>query len=233
MPSPAAQTATLALLGLTQTSITVTPTLWLLSTPNAGVTPMSFVPTTLLLTQPTCYETPLQGLTCMGVLRNTLEQPLKQITLRVNLVSKEGRVLDFRDVPLARMILDPGASSPYGVAFERIPAGYIGPVVLMLNASQGKARALRLETRGAQMTLIDGMVRINGTVANRDSVTAHKIVLLVTLLDNRERVTGFRQANWAAEKRLRAGESLPFSLDIIPQNSLTTHFEVSADGQPD
>jgi len=236
LPSPAVQTATLALLSLTQVTIAPTPTLWLFSTPRAGDTPVTLVPTPLNipLPVPTCYETPVGGITCLGLLRNSLGVPIDQVLLRVYLVSPEGKPLAMQEVHLARRALDPGEMSPYGAVFETIPAGYAGPVVTLVSAFQSRAQTTHLTIRNLQTSVADGVYAVKGIIVSPEAVPlpVERVMVVITLLNNNDQVTGFRQWTWTPDAQVSSatpGTALPFALSIIPQGSSTSHVEASAD----
>jgi hypothetical protein len=78
---------------------------------------------------------------------------------------------------------------------------------------------------------LNSAFHMTGALVNTGAVAADQLCLVVTLLDNSGRVTGFRQLRWPPDQKLSPGERLSFSLDVIPQGLGTTRFEASAESR--
>jgi hypothetical protein len=118
--NPGAQTATLALFRLTPIPATPTLALRLLRTPTLIATrnltrTASPTPLPLPVLTPDCYETPVGGMWCLGVITNRLRMPVEQVAVQVYLVTPDGTALAVREGRLAHDVLWPGQSAPYGV----------------------------------------------------------------------------------------------------------------------
>jgi hypothetical protein len=236
---PTSSAPTLTLLRFTPQWVTPTPAPRLLRTPTlrtTSVVMLTLAPTPLPLQipAPDCYETPVGGLWCLGLVRNGLIIPIEQVLVRIYLVAADGTALAERDAPAARTMLSPGEMSPYGALFERIPEGSAGPVAVLISAS--KAKASGAKTPVVQVQDLNGenqssAFHMTGALVNTGAVAADQLCLVVTLLDNSGRVTGFRELRWPPDQTLSPGERLPFSLDVIPQGLGTTRFEASAESR--
>jgi hypothetical protein len=231
--------ATLTLLSLTQAPVTPvpTPTLRLLRTPSLAATGLivrTLAPTPLPLpiTPPDCYETPVGGLWCLGWLHNRLLIPIEQVVVQVYLVTTDGTALTTQETPIARNILWPGERSPYGVRFEHIPEGTAGPVAVITSATRAPVpTAPPVEVRDVRTEQRDSVLHVAGSMGNAGPTPVDQLSVVVTLLDERERVTGFRMVRWPPEQALDPGDSLPFAVDVIPQGMSATRVEVSAEGR--
>lgn len=239
-PGPTPQPNTLALLSLTRVSITSTPLFRLLRTPTSWTTnrviqTLAPTPMPLQLSPPTCYETAISTLWCLGQVHNNLLVPVEQISVRVYLVTADGTALDTQATITARSDLPPGETSPYGVLFTTIPEGDIGPVAVLESAVQSNTggRIISLVVQGVHSDSHDSIYHITGMLVNTSPITLHKIMVVVTLIDAHEQVTGFRQLHLPSDQKLAAGLMLPFMLDVLPQGTNTVRFEVSAEGQTD
>ncbi len=237
--NPTSAAPTLTLLRFTPQWVTPTPTPRLLRTPTlrtTSVMAMTLAPTPLPLpiAAPDCYETPVGGLWCLGLVRNGLIDPIEQVIIRIYLVSADGTALAERDAPTALAVLPPGEMSPYGVLFDRIPAGSVGPVAVLLSASKANPSGDKgpvLQVQALQGENRDSAFHVTGALVNVGTAAATQLRLVVTLLDSAGRVTGFRQWHWPPDQALLPGERLPFSLDIIPQGLGTQRFEASAESR--
>lgn len=229
--TPASYTATLTLLTLTQSSPTPTPALFLLRTPAIHPTSIRSTPPVLNIRPPDCYETPVGGMWCLGLIRNILIIPLEGVTVRVYLVTAEGIALSHRETLIARSTLPPGEMSPYGVFFESVPAGMVGPVATLVDAQQVSVDSV-LPTLVARISMEDNqgaLFYVMGEVHNAGSITTKGFELVITLFDQQDRVVGFRQ--WRSGAFLAGGETLPFELQLIPLSQKAIHAEVSVDGR--
>jgi hypothetical protein len=239
VPGSTTQAPTPPLLSLTLPLATPTPILRLLKTPTLRATGLVATgavstPLPLSLAPPTCYETPVGSLWCLGLIHNELSVPIDQLIIRVYLVKADGTALSVQDVRAARVFLEPGAVSPYGALFETIPDGTTGPVVMLASANQSDMQSMhfaRVEVRDVHTEAGQAGYRISGRLVNPNSVTVQQPSAVVTLFDGSGRVTGFRQMQWPEQQTLQPGESLSFNLDVTAQGPGTTRAEASAEAR--
>ncbi len=239
LPGSTTQVPTPPLLSLTLPLATPTPILRLLRTPAlratglASVTRAVVTPLPLSVSAPSCYETPVGSLWCLGLIRNELSVPTEQVVIRIYLVRLDGTALTFQDVRPARSLLEPGAASPYGALFNAIPDGTAGPVAVIVGAIQTSAQsahAVSIDVRDVHSEAREAGYQISGTLVNRSAAPVRELNLVVALFDDGGRVTGFRQLQWPPAQVLRPGESLSFNLDAVPQGRGTIRVEASAEG---
>ena len=218
------------LLGLTLPPMTPTPILRLLRTPGSIFT-RTLVPTPLPIRvdAPTCYETPVGSLLCLGVVHNVLSLPVGRITIHVYLVRVDGTPITDQQVTVARTVLAPGESAPYSTLFNEAPSDSAGPVALLVSTDQA-ADIKPMTVRNVQSEKRDLQYHVSGTVLNAEGNTVNSLSVVVTLYDGKGNVTGFRKLNLPADQSLAPGAALPFTLDVIPQGTDTTRVEASAEG---
>ncbi|MCC7207683.1 MAG: hypothetical protein IT323_10265 [Anaerolineae bacterium] len=234
--SPGAQTATLSLLRMTPIPATPTLALRLLRTPPFLATrtlTRTAAPTPLPLpvAAPDCYETPVGGLWCLGVITNRLRMPVEQVAVQVYLVTPDGTALAAQGGRLAQDVLWPGQSAPYSVYFDRVPDGVAGPVAMLASVTRADVDArppVEVRALGMQQDAGDRRVHVSGTLANVLGRAISAPAVTVTLLDERGRVLGYRTQRWPAGQRLQPGEALDFALDVTPQGAGAIRVEVSA-----
>src|SRR5262249_7920378 len=229
------------LLGLTRLPDTPTPPLRLLRTATQSATTMAAMtiaptPLNLAIGSPDCYETPVGGLWCLGMIRNDLPMPIEQVIVRVYLVTADGTALAQQETSIARSALPPGAVSPYGVLFDRVPTNSAGPVVTLISAIEAYnlgSRLIPISVENVQTDLDNPAFHVTGNLTNRASMPIRDLNLIITLFDAAGRVTGFRQWRWPPNQVLVKGGSMPFAVDVIPQGRGTLRVETYADGGPD
>lgn len=237
LPSPTSQSGPLLSLTLPGTS-TSTPILRLLRTPTVRITNLAPVtmavptPVPLSANPPACYETPVGSLWCLGLVRNSLTITLERVIVRVYLVNSEGSALIEKETPIALRLLAPGEASPYGVLFDAVPEGNVGPLAAVVSATEYHGPNAVLEFRDVHNELRETGFHVSGKIANPMAVPLQNIVLVVTLFDANQRVTGFRALRWPAGQQLAPAALLPFGLDAVPQGLGTVRAEVNGEAQP-
>lgn|GEM_PF-831744 len=229
------------LLGYTRIPPTLTPILRILRTPSpsmaASHTGLSLTPQLtpqpLTLDPPSCYETPVGSLWCLGLVRNLLPITVESVMVRVYLVALDGSALAQRDGLIARPLIRPNESAPYGVLFDHPPAVIAGSVVELLNAT----RATRTQWTMLTVQQTRGDWQASGYHVSAQLVNASKVavkpIAVVTLFDANQRVIGFRQ--FSTENVLDAGLTLPLALDVAPNVPVqligAVHYAIAADGE--
>jgi hypothetical protein len=241
LPGSTAQVPTPPLLSLTLPLATPTPILRLLRTPTLRATGLVQVtrtatPLPLPVVPPACYETPAGSLWCLGLVRNELSVPIDQVIVRVYLVRADGTALDAKDASAVRVVLEPGAASPYGVLFNTVPEGTAGPVGVLISANTSNGQAshfVDVAVRDVQSDVRASGFHVSGKLINKTPTALRQLSLVVTLLDDGGRVVGFRELRWSPDQTLGPAAALPFELDAVPQGRGASRVEVSAEGRSD
>ncbi|HVO42387.1 MAG TPA: hypothetical protein VMT34_07180 [Aggregatilineales bacterium] len=236
--SATAATSTPFLFQVTWIPATATPILKLLRAPTLNATNKVIAtlgPTlaALPVTSPDCYETPVGTLWCLGLFRNTLNLPIESVRVQVYLVTSDGLALAQRDAMVARRLLMPGETSPYGILFDTIPAGTAGPVAVVRDfTANPDTRLAALEVDGTSFDQRESVVQVNGWLANPHTSPVNDMSITVTLFDAKNRVTGYRQFQLTAPgTALKPGANMPFSITITPQGLGTNRVEVTGEGR--
>jgi hypothetical protein len=228
-------TPTPTLIAMAWFPATATPVLKLLRTPplnttNKLITTLAPTLASLPIAPPSCYETAVGTLWCLGIIQNTLQLTLYGVKVRVYLVTADGTAVAQHDTTIARPMLRPGESSPYGVLFDSEPQDVAGPLTVLADSTtvSSDPAYMPLDVTGIQYTNSESVVQIAGTLGNSKQALAQNILLTITLYDAHQRVTGFRQITLSQD--LKRGAALPFSVAVIPQGLGTTRVEVVAEG---
>ncbi|MBN2303398.1 MAG: hypothetical protein JXQ72_02900 [Anaerolineae bacterium] len=234
-PAPTRE-PTLPLLGYTLLPPTVAPGAWVLQTATPliaadGSTPFSPVTMRLMIVGPACYNTPVGSLVCLGQVHNTLDDPVEQVTVEVQLVARDGTRLAVGEGLLSRWLLPAGATGPYRVLFESVPEGYAGavPVVTAGRIAPNNHYA-DLALRQVSGRFVLNQYQITLSVVNKSALPADHLAVTMLLLNESGQITGFRQVYLDADRRLNPGESLAMTLKVIPQGPNTVGFEAFAEG---
>jgi hypothetical protein len=191
-------------------------------------------PLLLMLDVPTCSETPVGSLWCVGLIRNTLSATVSGVIVRISLVTIDGTALAQQEALSARPLIRPGEWSPYGALFSNPPAGFAGPVAELIGAEAmppsdaGVILAVEnLHDTPAANT--NPAYHVQATITNQSS-TLVRAVIVVTLFNSSGQVGGFREI--APDTPLAPGVPFPLDLDITPLTSGAMQSVVIADGLP-
>ncbi|MBO9308876.1 MAG: DUF3426 domain-containing protein [Chloroflexi bacterium] len=215
---------------------TPTPTPRLRRTPTlnpATLIALTLVPTPLPLSvsMPSCRETPVGSLLCLGSLHNPLGEPISQLVLRVYLVDESGNALAVREVTTARSYLLPNESTPYGAQFDQMPSAYRGAVAEIACASRNTQPLPHLTVESLQSTFTEGQYVLSGEVRNHSEQAVDHLSLVATLYDKLGQVTGFRHLRLPPEQVLPPKERLPFQLSVVPHLEGTRNIVAAAEGK--
>lgn len=216
----------------------LTPSVWPLytATPlltaDSASTGVSQAEVYLFVSGPTCYETPVGSLVCLGRVQNPLEVPVERVIVVVQLLALDGYPLATEHAATARMLLPASSFAPYRVLFEQIPDQYAGAYAFAKSAQlaeyPGRYASLSLhQTHGG---FVNGQYEVSLVLHNDSPAAAEQVSVTVTLLDAAGRVTGFRQVALEDDRRLEPGESLSLVIKVVPQGSNTVTFETFASG---
>jgi hypothetical protein len=232
---------TLPLLGYTLLPASLTPGFWSAYTATPLIPPdgasMIISPSPIALylnvTGPTCYETPVGSLVCLGQVYNMLDSPVEQVTVGVQLLARDGTPLTTGEALLARWLLPAGAAGPYRVLFDSMPDGVANARPFILSgqiAPDVDTHYANLTLQEVSGTFVIDQYQVSLSIINRNPSVVEHIAVTMTLLDDQHRVTGFRQVYLDADRRLAPGDSLALTVKVIPQGPNTVAFDAFAEG---
>jgi LysM repeat protein len=190
---------------------------------EAGAAPSATpIPPALPLEAPTCYETPVDTLLCLGIVKNILDTPLEQVLLSVALYAPDGAALVQVPAQIEQTLILPGESAPYRALFDIHPddvAEVSAELRRAFLAQAVEARFVALEARNVTLTPEGERFVLTTDLYNPDSDEARNIRLVVTLVDEQGHVTGYRVAQ--AGQSLAPGETLSVQVEIAPQTQVS------------
>ncbi|MFO7322656.1 MAG: FxLYD domain-containing protein [Chloroflexota bacterium] len=192
----------------------------LTATPSVNPAATS-TPPDLALPEPTCYETPVGTTLCLGAVNNTLDAPLEQVSVVIELFDADGNTLASDNANIEQAVIPPGGLAPYRAAFllnvDEIAASraYLQRASLAAGLEE---RFIQLDITDEQLELIGGRYVVSATLTNPGPETAEAVRAVATLTDGQQ-VAGYRLSQVAAS--LEPGDSIPIRLEIVTQrNSL-------------
>lgn len=189
------------------------------------------------LTPPSCYETPHDGILCIGYIENTFSNPLSEVMLQIQLYDADGLMLRDVEMLVEQQLILPGESAPYSALFinegdQRLLNHFAGVVTTVDHVDIADPpdpfQVLVVESLRGEMS--DGLYIVQGDVVNPYPETAEAVRVVGTAYDHAGRVTGYRVLTLDS---MAAGERMTVRLEIFPQSQpldgdflrLTMHVE--------
>jgi hypothetical protein len=236
--SPTPRSATLTLLGWTLTPATPTPRSKAFRTPTPRVN-LTFVPTPLSLTlsPPDCYETPVGSVWCFGLVHNTLLVPLESIIVRIYLLDQDGNLLAQAEASCARSLLMPDEQAPYGAMFLSAPDTMSKAMTVLVQAVEAVNTSLTsLKVSNPQYAkldphAVDSPISVWGKLMNENNKPVSDVQVVVTLFDQQQRVTGYRQVRLKSGASIAHGATADFNLVAVPHVFPVDAIQISAEGR--
>jgi hypothetical protein len=227
---------TLTLWGYTLLPPSLTPGIWpmMTATPLVTADPTgSHLALYLHVAGAACYETPIGSLICLGQVQNTFDLPVKEVQVEIQLLTSDGMLLAAQDAFVSRWMIPAGADGPYRVLFDRVPEGYVGAFAFVKTGevvTDADSRYTALTLNPVSGAFVLDQYQITLSIINKSPTPVDQIAITMTLLDERNQVTGFRRMYLDPNRRLPPGESLTITVKVIPQGQNTVSFEAFAEG---
>lgn len=179
------------------------------------------------------FQTPVGSVWVLGEVYNPTDQPLENVQLWVALLDSTGMEVA-SDRPFAALdVVPPGGRSPFSVLFPAPPPTIVDFQALVTRADLAYNAAVRyaqLAVSDIQTTPTGSQYRVTGRVANAGATNTAGAQLVITLYDDQNRVTGFRQFP-LPDDQLAIGGSVPFDVLVSPDPSAPQIAAVTAVAQ--
>lgn len=187
------------------------------ATTIGSATPTS-TPPSLKLAAPTCYETPINRVLCLGAVENTLDHPIEQVKLVVQILRADGSVIADQTVEVEQSRIPAGLSAPYRADFD-VTVGDVAASAAQLQRADAAApddrRYIDVVVEDQDVKLENGRYVITAVLRNPGPESARAIRLVATVRDAGGQVIGYRVAALAGD--LGSGETTPARVEIVPQ----------------
>ncbi|MBI5931208.1 MAG: hypothetical protein HY862_18005 [Chloroflexi bacterium] len=237
-PTPKPPTRTPSLQGFTPQA-TAPPTLPV--RPVYTLTPFGSVATRLAsqnlssfirIDAPTCYESAVQSLVCIGWIQNTGDDPLINPLITVYLLTPQGQPIQIMDTTTALSLLSGHMGLPYRVIFSEAPtenwAPYadlraIEPLVI-----DSPPTVVALSVTNVQTTWNGSEYLIQGEIVNDTGQQLDSVHALAAFTTETGLLSGFRSQEITLTDA-NAG-SVSFSMRATPLTGQPDHVEVMAQG---
>jgi LysM repeat protein len=169
----------------------------------------------------------------LGEVKNPGSQPLEGVRIGLQLLDDNGQVLAEGETPIAINLLEPGASSPFGIRFGQAPADFANYFATALDAYPahlgGYYRDLQvLDVRGEGERYYT--FHLTGVVRNTGPEDAVEVMVTATLYDVLGQIIGFRRVE-PEHNVIPLGGETTFTLSIIPLGGPVDSWQVSAEAR--
>ncbi|MEZ4641365.1 MAG: FxLYD domain-containing protein [Chloroflexota bacterium] len=190
------------------------------------------IPLQVVVTQVHAYQTPVGSLWLVGEVFNQSEFAAESVQVEISLLDEAGAVLATAVSWTAAPIIPAQTRVPFGVLIAEPPVAFAYPTVAVI----GGATVTDWGTRYADLLVTetavagDGdRVQISGQVTNRGTETATNLLLIATLYNAQEDVSGYAQLQ--LDTTLAPGENTPFVFDATPPGGQVVTTQIIAQGQ--
>jgi LysM repeat protein len=173
------------------------------------------VPLPLALSSPNCLPLTTGSVVCLGEVINTAAVPVERVTIRVQVIGRDGQILAAAESGLEQRLLLPGSAAPYRVLFHLDWEQFARAtaVIHTADAAPGAEAWFMLpEPREMQSVYADFAYHVWASIHGAEAVTLRLTRAVLTLYDATGYVTGYRIFNLNAD--LLPGADYPLELHI-------------------
>jgi len=157
----------------------------------------------------------------LGEVFNSTDQPIENVQVRVALLDAASQEVA-SDTPFVALDAIPaGGRAPFSVLFSTPPNGVIDFQAYVVRADQAysyDSRYAQLQISDVQTQPAGSQYNVSGTVSNTGASNAAGAYVVITLYDDKGRVTGFRQFA-LPDDQLTAGGTTAFTVLVSPDPS--------------
>lgn len=167
------------------------------------------------------YQTPVGSVWVLGEVFNSTDQPIENVQVRVALLNAAGQEVA-SDTPFVALdAVPPGGRAPFSVLFSAPPNGVVNFQAYVVRADQAynyDSRYTQLQVSDLQTRPVGSQYGVSGKVSNTGTSNAVGAHVVITLYDDKGRVTGFRQFV-LPDEQLAAGGATTFDVLVSPDLS--------------
>jgi hypothetical protein len=186
--------------------------------PTSGSATPTSTPPTLKLAPPTCYETPINHVLCLGAVENTLDHPIEQVKLVTQILGADGSVIAAQPVDVEQSVIGVGMSAPYRAEFN-VPINEVAGAEAQLQRADTtlnvNQRYMALDAQQQESSSDNGRTVVTATLHNSTETSAQDIRLIATLRNGDGAVIGYRVMD--VPDTLAAGDNLPIRVEVVAQ----------------
>lgn len=186
----------------------------------ATITP----PPDIVAESPTCYETSVRSLICLGWVQNNHSEPVTNTIIHFYLLNTQGDLLAAEEIPTTLTVIPAQDGSPYRVVFEQIPqqAWSIYTEINYVEALQTE----QYVPPDLQISWDAEKYQISGEIVT-ENTSSSMARIVVSIRNENEQLTGFRVVDVEL-----SNQQAMFSLAITPLDGQPGEVRVQAELLP-
>lgn len=164
---------------------------------------------------PDCYPAYNQTWICLGWVRNLIDLPLEQVHLHAIWDDEGSQQVSVTTLVEQRRIRG-GGMAPYRVYSTSLPAAGVSPEITLLSyrLGSGTYTTLQIQQEHGEALLDEGRYRLQAEIENPYDFAVPLVEAVVTLVDARGRITGYRVVR--LPEGIAARTSQPILVDVLP-----------------
>ncbi|MGQ9907513.1 MAG: LysM peptidoglycan-binding domain-containing protein [Candidatus Flexifilum sp.] len=171
---------------------------------------------------PECYQTRINSIICLGRIDNPTDSAAEGVSVAVRLVQLDGGIAAQDTGAVEQTLIPPRGFAPYRAQFDlswaRFQSEGLQPSAELLSASAAalvEARYAVPVLREVVTRAEEGRFSLSGVVVNGETGPVTGVRIVVTLLDDADRVIGYRVAAFS-ERVFAPGEATPVYVEVVP-----------------
>ncbi len=187
--------------------------------PTSASTDIVGIPkSSLILEKPTCYDNPAHHLMCVGRIYNSLDVPIENIQVDIQVSSDDGTFI--KTALSEQRVLPPDSYAPYHARFTDYQKLYEESITVDVSPhdpTYSPYVPLSLPLFGEKFSQKNphGQYLLAGTVYNAQPYSLQQVEIVGMLLDNLGRITGYRVLR--LPDGLKAGEKRSIELHLTSE----------------
>lgn len=196
------------------------------------------IPLQIKIEQVQLYPTRSGTTWLIGEVVNQAGSWAENVRLSVTMLSSDGADLGQADTWIAPNLIPPGEKAPFGLLWPGVLPPGARPVIAISDGRGLAAPGIGTDTRYVDFAVVDVQLNteaagleVSGRVVNTGARPAGPIILVATLYNSEDLITGYFQLQLPAP--LLAGDSSPFAMTAAPPGggAVRATFNVQGLGQ--
>lgn len=192
----------------------------------ATLTPVPYV----IAENPTCYETAVRSLVCLGWVQNNYDEPVTNANIQFYLLNMQGELLAAEEVTTSLPIIPPQTGSPYRAVFTEVPQ-QSWSIYTEINAVETLQTEQYIppdiQITQSQIDWVENRYQISGKI-EVDPVLVSRVRVIVLIRNESNQITGFRIIDLDEID----STTTSFNLNVIPLDGLPGEVTIQAESLP-
>ncbi len=178
---------------------------------------------------PTCYETTVRSLVCLGWVQNNYNEPVTNASIQFYLLNMQGDLLAAEEITTSLPIIPAQDGSPYRVVFTELPQ-QSWSIYTEINAVETLQTEQYIppdiQITQSQIDWVDGRYQVSGEIKANPSLVS-RVRVVVSIRNELDQITGFRIIDLE-----EVDTTTSFNLNIMPLDGLPGDVKIQVEALP-